>query len=226
MTGPGSPASPGCPARPGRRDLTPRCPGSMCAPAGRSGWAWGPRPCSMCRDNDRDHSLKTGLSSVPAPVPSQNSGSLPAAGPRGRRRGGREETPLCAACQPASYAVAFTPDGHTLTVVVDREEMSANSGRDTIFDWPVTDSGALGAVTARRGRRCGLPTPQSRHRLAARLHRRLDHLRRPRQPPQPTSAGNTEPATRRTGCTVASSDEGTGSAAWSRAAGRKGEFGR
>ena len=30
---------------------------------------------------------------------------------------------------------AFAPDGHTLTVVVDREEMSANSGRDTIFDW-------------------------------------------------------------------------------------------
>jgi len=58
------------------------------------------------------------------------------------------ETPLCATCQPASYAVAFTPDGHTLTVVVDREEMSANSGRDTIFDWPVTASGTLGTVTA------------------------------------------------------------------------------
>jgi WD40 repeat protein len=57
-----------------------------------------------------------------------------------------EETPLCATCQPASYAVAFSPDGHTLTLVVDREEMSANSGRDTIFDWPVTGSGALGAV--------------------------------------------------------------------------------
>ena len=25
--------------------------------------------------------------------------------------------------------------------------MSANSGRDTIFDWPVTGSGALGTVT-------------------------------------------------------------------------------
>jgi WD40 repeat protein len=58
-----------------------------------------------------------------------------------------EETPLCATCQPASYAMAFSPDGHTLTLVVDREEMSANSGRDTIFDWPVTGSGALGAVT-------------------------------------------------------------------------------
>ena len=39
---------------------------------------------------------------------------------------------------PASYAVAFTPSGHTLTVVADREEMSANAGRDTIFDWHVT----------------------------------------------------------------------------------------
>jgi len=58
------------------------------------------------------------------------------------------ETP-CASCgSPASYAVAFTPDGHTLTVVVDREEMSANSGRDTVFDWHVTGSGTLGAVTA------------------------------------------------------------------------------
>jgi hypothetical protein len=56
--------------------------------------------------------------------------------------------PLCATCGgPANYAVAFTPDGHTLTVVVDREEMSANSGRDTIFDWHVTGSGTLGAVT-------------------------------------------------------------------------------
>jgi hypothetical protein len=58
-----------------------------------------------------------------------------------------QETPLCATCQPASYAVAFTPDGHGLTAVVDREEMSANSGRDTIFDWPVSGSGILGAVT-------------------------------------------------------------------------------
>ena len=58
------------------------------------------------------------------------------------------ETPLCATCDGlGNYAVAFTPDGHTLTVVVDRAEMSANSGRDTIFDWPVTGSGALDAVT-------------------------------------------------------------------------------
>ena len=44
--------------------------------------------------------------------------------------------------------VAFTSGGHTLTVVVDREEMSASTGRDTIFDWPVTGSGTLGTVTA------------------------------------------------------------------------------
>jgi WD40 repeat protein len=54
---------------------------------------------------------------------------------------------LCSACTLASYAVAFAPGGHTLTVVVDREEMSANSGRDTIFDWPVTSSGTLGTAT-------------------------------------------------------------------------------
>ena len=59
------------------------------------------------------------------------------------------ETPLCATCDGlGNYAVAFAPDGHTLTVVVDREEMSANSGRDTIFDWHVTGSGTLGTVTA------------------------------------------------------------------------------
>ena len=57
------------------------------------------------------------------------------------------EAPLCATCSLASYAVAFTPDGHTLTVVVDRGEMSANSGRDTIFDWPVTGSGTLSPPT-------------------------------------------------------------------------------
>ena len=59
------------------------------------------------------------------------------------------ETPLCATCGGlGSYAVAFSPDGHTLTVVVDHEEMSANSGRDTIFNWHVTSSGTLGVGTA------------------------------------------------------------------------------
>jgi WD40 repeat protein len=58
------------------------------------------------------------------------------------------QTPLCATCDPANYAVAFIPGGHTLTVVADREEMSASTGRDTTFDWPVTGSGTLGAVTS------------------------------------------------------------------------------
>jgi hypothetical protein len=53
---------------------------------------------------------------------------------------------LCSGCILASYAEAFAFGGHTLTVVVDREEMSANSGRDTVFDWPVTGSGILGAA--------------------------------------------------------------------------------
>jgi hypothetical protein len=54
---------------------------------------------------------------------------------------------LCSGCALASYAVAFAPGGHTLTVVINRTEMSANSGRDTIFGWHVTGSGALGAST-------------------------------------------------------------------------------
>ena len=59
---------------------------------------------------------------------------------------------LCGGCILASYAVAFTPDGHTLTVVVDRTEMSANSGRDTVFSWPVTGSGTLGAAVTTAAR--------------------------------------------------------------------------
>jgi hypothetical protein len=43
--------------------------------------------------------------------------------------------------------VAFSPGGHTLTVVIDRTEMSASSGRDTIFDWPMTAAGTLGTGT-------------------------------------------------------------------------------
>ncbi len=43
--------------------------------------------------------------------------------------------------------MGISPDGHTLTVIVNRTEMSANSGRDTIFDWPVTGSGTLGTAT-------------------------------------------------------------------------------
>jgi hypothetical protein len=54
---------------------------------------------------------------------------------------------LCGGCGLASYVVAFAPGGHTLIVVINRTEMSASSGRDTIFGWHVTGSGALGAST-------------------------------------------------------------------------------
>jgi WD40 repeat protein len=70
---------------------------------------------------------------------------------RARYPGGssQPDQPLCDTCGPALYAVAFSPGGHTLTVVVDREEMSSPApGRDTVFAWHVTGSGALGAVTA------------------------------------------------------------------------------
>jgi WD40 repeat protein len=55
-------------------------------------------------------------------------------------------------CSPASYAVAFAPDGRTLTVVVAREEGNVTSAlsyaaRDTVFTWNVTSSGAVSGVT-------------------------------------------------------------------------------
>jgi WD40 repeat protein len=59
--------------------------------------------------------------------------------------------PFCAICSPASYAVAFAPDGRTLTVVVDRAENDPaldNAARDTVLTWTVTGSGALGALAA------------------------------------------------------------------------------
>jgi WD40 repeat protein len=51
-----------------------------------------------------------------------------------------------------SYAVAFTPDGRTLTVVVDRQEANviptySNVSRDTVFTWNVTSSGAFSGLT-------------------------------------------------------------------------------
>jgi hypothetical protein len=53
---------------------------------------------------------------------------------------------------PASYAVAFAPDGRTLTVVVDRQEANvtsaySNVSRDTVFTWNVTSSGTVSGVT-------------------------------------------------------------------------------
>jgi hypothetical protein len=45
-------------------------------------------------------------------------------------------------------AAAFTPDGHTLTVVVDRTEAyPSTAARDTVFTWQVASAGALGGLT-------------------------------------------------------------------------------
>jgi WD40 repeat protein len=64
------------------------------------------------------------------------------------------DAPPCPPCSPAAYAAAFTPDGRTLTVVVDREESSVSGdpaltifSRDTVFTWNVTSSGALSGLT-------------------------------------------------------------------------------
>jgi WD40 repeat protein len=62
------------------------------------------------------------------------------------------DAPPCPLCSPASYAAAFTPDGRTLTVVVDRQEANVTPGysavsRDTVFTWKVTGSGAVSDVT-------------------------------------------------------------------------------
>ena len=72
--------------------------------------------------------------------------------------------PPCPSCGPAGYAVAFAPDGHTLTVVVARQEANVTSAysiaaRDTVFTWTVTRSGALsGLTTATRNGKDSQPT--------------------------------------------------------------------
>jgi WD40 repeat protein len=62
------------------------------------------------------------------------------------------DAPPCPLCGPVSYAVAFAPDGRTLTVVVDRQEANvtpaySNVSRDTVFMWNVTSSGTVSGVT-------------------------------------------------------------------------------
>jgi WD40 repeat protein len=48
----------------------------------------------------------------------------------------------------AAYAAGFTPDGHALTVVIDRPEAYPSAAaRDTVFTWQVAGSGALGDLT-------------------------------------------------------------------------------
>ena len=70
--------------------------------------------------------------------------------PDGRRQ--HPDAPPCPVCSPANYAVAFAPDGRTLTVVVARQEGNVTptysiATRDTVFTWDVTSSGAVSGVT-------------------------------------------------------------------------------
>ena len=70
--------------------------------------------------------------------------------PDGRLR--HPDAPPCPVCSPANYAVAFAPDGRTLTVVVARQEGDVTptysiATRDTVFTWNVTSSGAVSGVT-------------------------------------------------------------------------------
>jgi WD40 repeat protein len=62
------------------------------------------------------------------------------------------DAPPCPVCSPANYAVAFAPDGRTLTVVVARQEGNVTptysiATRDTVFTWDVTSSGTVSGVT-------------------------------------------------------------------------------
>ena len=62
------------------------------------------------------------------------------------------DAPPCPSCSPANYAVAFTPDGRTLTVAVARQEGNVTASaftiatRDTVFTWNVTSSGAVSGL--------------------------------------------------------------------------------
>ena len=48
----------------------------------------------------------------------------------------------------AAYAAGFTPDGHALTVVIDRPEAyPSTAARDTVFTWQVAGSGDLSDLT-------------------------------------------------------------------------------
>jgi len=63
------------------------------------------------------------------------------------------DAPPCPLCSPANYAVAFTPDGRTLTVVVARQEGNVTASaftiatRDTVFTWNVASSGTISGLT-------------------------------------------------------------------------------
>ncbi|MGH3408406.1 MAG: hypothetical protein ACRDRJ_38825 [Streptosporangiaceae bacterium] len=51
-------------------------------------------------------------------------------------------------CVVAACALAFSPDGHALTVVINRSEpYPSTADRDTVFTWRVASSGALSDLT-------------------------------------------------------------------------------
>jgi WD40 repeat protein len=51
-------------------------------------------------------------------------------------------------CSTVAYAISFTPDGHALTVVIDRSQAyPSTADRDTVFSWSVAASGALSDLT-------------------------------------------------------------------------------
>ncbi len=56
--------------------------------------------------------------------------------------------PCTPGCATAAYAIGFTPDGHALTVVIDRTEaFPSTADRDTVYTWQVASSGALSDLT-------------------------------------------------------------------------------
>lgn len=63
--------------------------------------------------------------------------------------GGRGPADPCKpGCATAAYAIGFTPDGHSLTLVIDRSEaFPSTTDRDTVFTWQVASSGALSDLT-------------------------------------------------------------------------------
>jgi WD40 repeat protein len=62
-------------------------------------------------------------------------------------RGGPAD-PCHPGCATAAYAIGFTPDGHSLTVVIDRSDAyPSTTDRDTIFTWQVASSGTLSDPT-------------------------------------------------------------------------------
>jgi WD40 repeat protein len=61
--------------------------------------------------------------------------------PSGRRG---PADPCNPGCATAAYAISFTPDGHALTVVIDRSEAyPSTTDRDTVLTWQVASSGTL-----------------------------------------------------------------------------------